>query len=290
MKKFKQSVSMKCSKNQYEKDLKEGMEKLGYKLLFGNAWGKCQYFMTSTCEGNEVYPNQEVSRKSYYIPEYNPALFLAIAGMLKGDKICAGEWVKWSGNTPCLGEVIGWRESSYGTNYQLNVNGNKSSHDSCNCRHIRKATLEELIQHFSTTKTNTMPPQTRIMTATQAQRIINIACATWKPKLAQKWAEKIVLGKTISVPEAEYKTMREACTADQHKLFDEIFGKEESPFKDGQLVIVRDCSIDKWQIRYSSGKLSLGGNYLAYNEQRKSGDVTPWKEMYALPTDFILPS
>jgi hypothetical protein len=59
-----------------------------------------------------------------------------------------------------------------------------------------------------------------------AQRIIDVACSTWKDKLALWWGTNIVLGKSTEVLEAEYKEMRSACTADQHKLFDEIFGKD----------------------------------------------------------------
>jgi hypothetical protein len=63
------------------------------------------------------------------------------------------------------------------------------------------------------------------ITAEQAQSIINIACTNWKKKLAEKWANDIVLGKDIQISEEFYKEMRAACTSEQNKLFDEIFGK-----------------------------------------------------------------
>lgn len=66
-----------------------------------------------------------------------------------------------------------------------------------------------------------------------AQRIIDIACSTWKPKLASMWAHNMVLGNSIEISEEFYKEMRNACTVEQHTLFDSIFGKdiEEFPYK-----------------------------------------------------------
>ena len=67
----------------------------------------------------------------------------------------------------------------------------------------------------------------RILTPQNATRIINIACSTWKPKLAEKWATNIVLNKDTEIPEEFYQEMRKACTTDQNTLFDEIFGIDE---------------------------------------------------------------
>ena len=65
------------------------------------------------------------------------------------------------------------------------------------------------------------------ITAEQAQSIIDIACDAWKKKLAEKWANNIVLGDEIEVSEEFYKEMRSACTAPQNELFDKIFGKDD---------------------------------------------------------------
>ena len=71
----------------------------------------------------------------------------------------------------------------------------------------------------------------RILTPANATRIINIACSTWKPKLAEKWATNIVLNKDTEISEEFYKEMRKACTSDQNILFDEIFGMDEQTIK-----------------------------------------------------------
>lgn len=79
------------------------------------------------------------------------------------------------------------------------------------------------------------------ITSKQAQSIINIACEVWKGKLASMWSKKIVLGKKVEISEDFYKEMRKACTSDQNKLFDEIFGKEDilsfNTLKIGECII-----------------------------------------------------
>lgn len=63
------------------------------------------------------------------------------------------------------------------------------------------------------------------ITPKQAQSIIDIACSSWKIKLAREWGISMALNSSINISAIRYKEMREACTSDQHKLFDEIFGK-----------------------------------------------------------------
>lgn len=73
-----------------------------------------------------------------------------------------------------------------------------------------------------------------------AQTIINIACSTWKPKLASMWAHNMVLGNSIEISEEFYKEMRNACSVEQHRLFDSIFGKdvEDFPYKVGNWIAI----------------------------------------------------
>jgi hypothetical protein len=60
-----------------------------------------------------------------------------------------------------------------------------------------------------------------------AIRIIDIACPTWKTKLANMWGPDIILKKHTIIEKKFYDEMRKACTAEQHKLFDNIFGKDD---------------------------------------------------------------
>lgn len=80
----------------------------------------------------------------------------------------------------------------------------------------------------------------RTITAEQAQEIIDIACGTWKLKLASIWSKDIVLKKSINITEDDYKEMRGACNYSQNELFDEIFGKDECHFKVGDWVIAKE--------------------------------------------------
>jgi hypothetical protein len=64
------------------------------------------------------------------------------------------------------------------------------------------------------------------LTPFNAQNILKIACNNWKETLAEKWAKDIVLNQNILIDEQFYKEMRNACTAPQNELFDEIFGKD----------------------------------------------------------------
>jgi hypothetical protein len=77
----------------------------------------------------------------------------------------------------------------------------------------------------------------RIIKYHDAQRIIDIACLDWKNILFDKWGKNIVLKSDIAISEEEYRRMRNACTYEQHVLFDAIFGKDTNTFKVGDWVI-----------------------------------------------------
>lgn len=65
--------------------------------------------------------------------------------------------------------------------------------------------------------------------ATDAKRIIDIACNTWAVLLAEKWGRDIVLNNDIKITDEFYTRMRHVCTTEQHVLFDEIFGVDIKP-------------------------------------------------------------
>ena len=76
------------------------------------------------------------------------------------------------------------------------------------------------------------------LTVNQAQSIIDIACAKWKETLAELWAKQMLVDKVVIIQEKFYKEMREACTPEQNKLFDDIFGSDEEQFSVGDWVVV----------------------------------------------------
>jgi hypothetical protein len=112
----------------------------------------------------------------------------------------------------------------------------------------------------------------RKISASNAQRIINIACPSWKENLANKWSKDIVLGNEINVSEESYQEMRKACTAPQNVLFDEIFGKDEEVYPDGTPCLVRSDISQGWYFRYANGK----GEF--YDISKKSGESSTWRQ------------
>lgn len=125
-----------------------------------------------------------------------------------------------------------------------------------------------------------------------AQRIVDIACETWKEILFGKWGKDIVLKKDIEITEEDYQKMRKACTEPQHKLFDQIFGEDKPQFKVGDWVIGwfttnADYTDKAWeigdidQLGYIFPKKSIRHNTdarhlrLATEEEIKAANVFP---------------
>lgn len=93
-----------------------------------------------------------------------------------------------------------------------------------------------------------------------AQKIIDIACSTWKTKLASQWANSIVLNLNIEITESFYKKMRKACTAEQNILFDSIFGKDII-FKKDDIVVVTGTSTYNYGLSTGNIKPIVGKSY-----------------------------
>lgn len=128
--------------------------------------------------------------------------------------------------------------------------------------------------------------EARIITWQQGQEIISAACNGWKTRLAVYWGSSIALKNNIEISERLYKEMRQACTREQHELFDKIFGKDEPecPYKDGDPVWVRDSNLsnDVWDFRYATGKFKVG-KIETYINQLKRGETKIWN--YHMPFD-----
>lgn len=242
---FAQPVSMPCTLEQFNRDLKEGLEGLGWESREPwNSWvinddhDDCSYIHLEP-ERNEYDWHNHYNGDQHKIPTYNPELFLAIAAMTKGDVPIVGEYVI-DKEKPIIEQV----------RIVNNKKGIQSLHHGPNdpfqqietanwARWFRRPTLTELINHF--TKPKTMKREFPIeITAEQAQSIIDIAYGEWRERLGKKWGKQIVLGYGSAVPEKFYNTMRSACNDEQHALLDKIFGKDEpeQEFKVGVHVYV----------------------------------------------------
>ena len=158
--KFRQPVSMQMTKEQYEKDLREPLLRMGYLELGVAEWVAApilvtNYGNTGYCISNTI--NEYKKRHNrYFINHYNPNLFLAIAAMSNIKYGIYGEW--WY----CLKDVRmvsdGRIEYNKGKLYmgmdneRIVDNSRDGDHywrGDCRFIHFRKATLQELITNFT---------------------------------------------------------------------------------------------------------------------------------------------
>ena len=164
--KFRQPVSMQVTKEQYEKDLREPLLRMGYlehalgewmtaSILVTN-YGNTGFYISNTINEYKKRHNR------YFIPEYNPKLFLVIAAMSNVKYGIYGEWwycikdVKMSSD----GRIEYNKDKLYmGLDNERIVNNSRDENHywrgDYRFEHFRKATLQELITNF-TTKENIM--------------------------------------------------------------------------------------------------------------------------------------
>jgi hypothetical protein len=108
---FTQPVSMKCSKEQYEKDLKIPLLEMGYKEIDLTNWNIHPYLVTNYTGVKHEMSNLDDGacerHGRHFINRYNPELFLALAAMAEikeaenweikeaegGDFGGKGEWI-----------------------------------------------------------------------------------------------------------------------------------------------------------------------------------------------------
>lgn len=145
---FKNKVTMRVTREQYEKDLEKPLEKLGYTWDSNDAedfegWN----ILSINIDNNtgmvciDAVQFKEEVDESIFIENYNPQLFLALATMREGDELHVGEYMY------CIeGYDKNLHEYITGNIYEV-VNSNFSN---AYCKKTwRKATVEELIEHFS---------------------------------------------------------------------------------------------------------------------------------------------
>jgi hypothetical protein len=189
---------------------------------------------------------------SFMIDDYNPKLFLALAAMTDKEDGNIGEYWKFIGDDVYCGDSFDINKLYKQRTPTINLIGafidnqdgyngfHSSGGDNLKC--FVKATQEEIIKEFGNNEIKEIKMKNRILTPENATKIINIACSTWKPKLAEKWATNIVLGLDTEISEEFYVEMRGACTITQNELFDTIFGKDE------QLISTSDLEIGEAMI------------------------------------------
>lgn len=123
----------------------------------------------------------------------------------------------------------------------------------------------------------------KTITPEQAQSIIDIACSYWKEKLFKVWGQYIVYKKNIDIDEDYYKEMRQACTEEQHELFNKIFGKDIVIPKKGTLVYV--ALGNEWYMRFYSHYEK--NNHYCFCKQLKEFEYTSTWNLISLTNPLI---
>ena len=143
--KFIQPVSMRVTEEQYERDLREPLLAMGYKECAINLYKKeLDYLITNHSNNNNSLTNLGKEHLNlnarYFIPDYNPKLFLAIAAMTDKESPIVGEWLV------CIDEVSnigGYKVGDFVKNENPNIT----------LALFRRATLQELIEKFTNKET-----------------------------------------------------------------------------------------------------------------------------------------
>jgi len=152
--KFITPVSMIVTEEQYLRDLKEPLKKLGYDIAVENDRGDLLLFTNGNGTHSYGCLNSLTAVKRannrFFIKHYNPKLFLALAAMTEGEDWIVGEYVYFKG----------YADTPKGAIFKcLHLNGcnNYAGYAGLENKHMyRKATKGELIE-FMTKDTFVLP-------------------------------------------------------------------------------------------------------------------------------------
>jgi hypothetical protein len=128
---YTQAVSMKVTQEQFDRDLKQPLIELGYKLINPSIFNERDTLANNYLGNLGIVINIKNRDKErynrYFIKKYNPDLFLSVCAMSDVPNGIVGEYIKYNGEI---------RKVLKGTSGNL----------------FQKPTLQELINHFSNDK------------------------------------------------------------------------------------------------------------------------------------------
>lgn len=295
------AIAMKCTQQDWE-DIKPILEK--YKLKSRNIADFNDFnYLTNVGENNNCITNICLWDKSNYnrtvYEEWDKNIFLEACDIIIDDFVLPEKWCLK--RTDEVSELISkffnidrrhsvfsdWKYIGYDCS---SINNGIDAADTpkafCNGGCI-EITFEQFKKYVL--KENNM--NTRFpfyLSSRHAQQIIDIACNNWKTKLAHMWGFNIALNVETVISEEFYKEMRKACTTEQNKLFDTIFGKDTPKYNytDGELVWIKNGN-NIWELRYTTGKLDDDG-LECYGLQNKTGN-TMFHSIHKPAPGIILP-
>jgi len=261
MPKFAQPVSMIVTKEQFKRDLKKPLKKLGYEISdFIYERSSNATVLVSSYAGvhivDYVTPDFKSSGNRYYIDHYNSELFLGIAAMTTGEDAIKGELLY----DPDINLVFR-AERNY-TKKELDRKGHQ------------KATLKDIVNTLSHN-----PDKTYIINYLQAQEIIDMSCEAWATRLASLWAQDIVLKNTIitvdhDLLEAGIKDANDNQIEVLKRIFPDYFNAPVYEPKVGELVLYSEDNL-YYHIGVYAGKdeEDTAFPYKIYNEFDKEGNL-----------------
>lgn len=243
--KFTQPVSMKCTEEQFNKDLKSELEKIGY-IDKTVEWCDFDGYLCSNSYNNLIsnFSYGFIDRNNrFYIDHYNAELFLALAAMTDKEDGNYGEYwkcIKVPDSSFTINKLYKQHTDNI-TNWSnfIDNNGHKNGCNKLNKQHFTKATKEEIINFF--TKKETMIIVT--IKKSDFKPLYDIACPEWKSKF-DKFLIPFHFQDTISFEEKFIEEMRKACTLEQTPIFESIFGKKKveidyDKLKTGSKVMIK---------------------------------------------------
>lgn len=159
MSKFITAVSMACTQEQYEQDLRKPLLEMGYKEeIFDNL--SSYPVLVNNVNGDkgkisDVSISSKNDQNRYFIDHYNPKLYLALAAMTNETYGIKGEW--WVYIQGSYGDF------THGMLYQgldsidvlfsfLDNKGERNGYAENPLRCFRKATKREIISHLTNKK------------------------------------------------------------------------------------------------------------------------------------------
>jgi hypothetical protein len=149
---FECRVSMPCTLNQYKKDLREQLVKLGYDSLdkYENLDEGPKKNTMRSLQVNWVSSRASWSYEERFDPDgiftigsYNPSLFLALAAMSTGEQFWPGEYAIDTFNDVNLLVVV----TDWAGEFKYYVE-HESVKYVIHKNHLRRATVEEILNHF----------------------------------------------------------------------------------------------------------------------------------------------
>jgi len=184
--KFITPVSMKVTLAQFETDLLQPLLILGYKK------GDCHYSEDRCILATNItyehdrfsllYPAYASERDRFFIKEYNPQLFLALAAMTDELNGIAGEW--WKHTTSYTSQFDDGCLYKQVTKSILEIHAfgeHLSAWSNNNHKYFVKATKEEIIQHFIIKQQTVSTEKQKTIKLGDLRRLWPLSdCGQWK--------------------------------------------------------------------------------------------------------------